>query len=86
MGHRAGWRTIDVRGGGGEGEGGGRGRGGGEAARKSNGMRSQDPGGGEMQLTSVRDETVVWPVQRPTLHSVGLQSGEVRVFMVSVDG
>ena len=56
---------------------------GGSAAQISNGIRPQDPGGGEMQLTSFRDETVVWPVLQPTLQSVGLQSGEVRVSTVS---
>ena len=38
-----------------------------------------------MQLTSFRDDTVVWPVLLPTLQSVGLQSGEVRVSTVLVD-
>ena len=46
----------------------------GRGARISNGTRPQDPGGGEKQLTTIRDETVVWPVLPPTL-----QSGEVRV-------
>ena len=38
-----------------------------------------------MQLTSFRDETMWWPVLQPTLQSVGLQSGEVRVSTVSVN-
>ena len=38
-----------------------------------------------MQLTSFRDETMVWPVLQPTLQSVRLQSGEVRVSTVSVN-
>ena len=51
----------------------------------SNGIRCQDPGGGKKQLTSFRDETVVWPVLPTTLQSVGLQSGEVRVSTVLVN-
>ena len=38
-----------------------------------------------MRLTSPRDEAVARPVLQPTLQSVGLQSGEVRVSAVSVD-
>ena len=60
-------------------------RGGGSAARISNGIRPQHPGGGEVQLTSFRDETMVWPVIQPTLQWVGLQSGEVKVYAVFVN-
>ena len=65
-------------------------RGGGSAARISNGIRPQDPGGGEVRLTSSRDEAVARPVLEPAgsrsiLQSVGLQSGEVRVSAVSFD-
>ena len=64
-------------------------RGGGSAARISNVIRPQDPGGGEVQLTSSRDEAVECPVLRPvgsrsTRQSVG-QFGAVRVSAVSVD-
>ena len=40
-------------------------RGGGSAAQISNGIRSQDPGGGEVRLTSSRDEAVAQPVLEP---------------------
>ena len=61
------------------------GGGGGSATLISNGTGHQDTGGGEMQLTSFRDESVVWPMLQPTLQSVGLQSSEVRVSTLSVD-
>ena len=60
-------------------------QGGGSAAQISNGTRPQDPGGGEAQLTSSRDMTVVRPVFRPTYQPVVLQSDEVSVSAVSVD-
>ena len=46
-------------------------RGGGSAAQISNGTRPQDPGGGEVQLTSFRDVAVARPTIQPTLRSVG---------------
>ena len=38
-----------------------------------------------MRLASSRDEAVVPPVLQLTLHLVGLQSGNIKVFTVSVD-
>ena len=63
---------------------------GGSAAQISNGIRPQDPSGGEVRLTSSRGKAMALPVLEPagsrsTLRSVGLQSGEVRVSAVSVD-
>ena len=65
-------------------------RGGGLTSRISNGLQTQDPGGGEVQLTSYPVETVALPVlrsagSRPTHQSVGLHSGAVQVSAVSVD-
>ena len=51
----------------------------------SNSTRSQDPGGGEAQLTISRDMAVEWPVLHPTSRSVAVQSDDVEVFAMSVD-
>ena len=59
----------------------------GSAARISNGLRPQDPGGGEVRFTTYRDEIVaLQPVDsQSTRRSVGLHSGAVNVSVVLVD-
>ena len=47
--------------------------------------RTQDSGGGEVQLSASRDVAVAWPVFQPTTQSVVVRSDEVGVSAVMVD-